>query len=120
MGHRIVHWELMGADGAAQKAFYSQIFGWNLEGVEGFGHYYMVSNEEAGVGGAVGQGNEHMPNYQAMYVEVPDIDAHLAKIEAAGGKTAVPRTVVPDTVVFALFSDPAGNLVGLVEEEMPS
>ncbi len=58
-----------------------------------------------------------MPNYQALYVEVPDIDAHLAKVEAAGGKTVVPRTVIPATVIFGLFTDPAGNLVGLVEPD---
>ncbi len=117
MGHRIVHWELMGPDGAAQKDFYAGIFGWNLEAVPGFGHYYMTSGDETGIGGAIGEGNEHMPNYQAIYVEVPDIDAHLAKIEEAGGKTVVPRTVIPDTVVFGMFTDPAGNLVGLVEPD---
>ncbi|MDH3193873.1 MAG: VOC family protein [Acidimicrobiia bacterium] len=117
MAHKIVHWELMGADGAGLKSFYADLFGWSLEGVPGFGDYYMTSEDDTGIAGAVGQGNEHMPNYQAMYVEVPDIEAHLAKIEAAGGKTVVPRTVIPDTVIFGLFTDPAGNLVGLVEPD---
>ena len=117
MAHKIVHWELMGADGKGMRTFYHDMFGWALDAVPGFGDYYVTTGDETGVGGAVGQGQENMPNYQAMYVEVPDIDAHMAKIEAAGGKTVVPRTVVPDTVVFGLFTDPAGNMVGLVEPD---
>ena len=50
-----------------------------------------------------------------VYVQVPDINAHLAKIEAAGGKTVMPRTEIPDAVTMAIFTDPAGNNVGLVE-----
>jgi len=46
---------------------------------------------------------------------VPEIVEALARIEAAGGKTVVPRTVVPGVVTFALFTDPAGNLLGLAE-----
>ena len=117
MAHKIVHWELMGQDGEALRGFYSDLFGWSLPASPGFDNYYMTSDEETGISGAVGQGNEHMPNYQAIYIGVPDIDAHLAMVEAAGGQTAVPKTVIPEMVTFALFTDPAGNLVGLVEGE---
>ena len=117
MAHKIVHWELMGADGKAMRAFYADMFGWKLDAVPGFGDYYMTTEAETGLAGAVGQGSEDMPNYQVMYVEVPDIDAHMAKVEAAGGTTVVPRTVIPDTVIFGMFTDPAGNLVGLVEPD---
>ena len=70
-----------------------------------------------GVGGAVGQGPEQGPTYLTVYLEVDSIDDHLARIEAAGGQTITPRTVIPDTVIFALFTDPAGNMVGLVEAD---
>ncbi len=52
----VVHWELMGADGDAQKAFYESIFDWKLEAPEGFGEYHMIGNDEVGLGGAVGKG----------------------------------------------------------------
>ncbi len=115
MGHNIVHWEIMGAKGDELAEFYRGIFDWNPQATEGFDNYNMVSGDEAGVGGAVGQGNEHMPNYLTIYVEVEDIDAHLAKVEAAGGRTVAPKMVIPDMVTFALFADPVGNIVGLVE-----
>ena len=115
----IVHWELMGADGAAQKAFYESIFDWKLEATEGLDNYHMVSADDVGVGGGVGQGNEQMPSYMTIYVQVESIDESLGQIEASGGTTVLPRTVMPGTVTFGLFNDPAGNLVGLVEAATP-
>lgn len=118
MGNKIVHIEFMGADGKAQQKFYSEIFGWDTEEVPGFNDYYMVSTESAGdPGAAVGTGPEDSPNYVAVYMEVDSIDEHLEKINAAGGHTVVPRTVIPDVVTFAMFTDPAGNVVGLTEPD---
>ncbi len=119
MAHKIVHWELMGPDGAKMAEFYRNVFEWSMEAVPGFGEYHMIQPDQSGVGGAVGQGSEEMPQYFTMYVEVDDIDAHLGKIEEAGGKTLVPRTVIPDMVIFGMFTDPAGNIVGLVEADTP-
>lgn len=113
----IVHWELMGADGGAQKAFYESIFDWKLSSPEGFENYHITEGDEMGVNGGIGQGSEQMPSYQAIYVQVDDINAKLGEVEAAGGTTVMPRTEIPEVVTFALFNDPAGNLVGLVEGE---
>ena len=79
----------------------------------------MVSADDVGVGGAVGQGNEQMPNYMTIYIQVDSIDEALSGIEASGGATVMPRTEIPGVVTFGLFNDPAGNLVGLVEEDTP-
>ena len=117
--HRIVHWELMGPDGSALNNFYNELFGWKGEEVPGFGGYTMISAEDSGVAGAIGAGNEDMPSYQTMYIEVESIDEHLAKVEAIGGTIVVPRSVIPGMVTFGMFRDPAGNLVGLVEEVTP-
>ena len=116
----IVHWELMGADGDSQKAFYSTIFDWEFESPEGFDGYHLTSADATGIGGAVGQGNENMPSYAAIYVKVDDIEVSLGDIASNGGTTVVPRTEIPGTVTFALFTDPAGNMVGLVEAETPA
>lgn len=111
----IVHWELMGSDAHALRDFYSGLFDWEFETPEGFSDYYTTSQEGMGVGGAVGQGMEEMPSYSAIYVQVEDIGNTLASVAQAGGETVVPRTEIPSVVTFALFRDPAGNLVGLVE-----
>ena len=53
------------------------------------------------------------------YVQVESIDDYLKKIEQHGGKTIMPRTVIPKMVIFALAIDPEGNPLGLVEPTMP-
>ena len=111
----IVHWELMGPDADRMKQFYSTIFDWKFSVAEGFEGYHPTEGEGMGVNGAVGGGNEETPAYEAIYVEVDDIDSKLAEVEQNGGQMAVPRTEIPGVVTLALFRDPAGNFVGLVE-----
>lgn len=116
MANKISHIEFMGADGKAQEKFYSEVFGWATEAVPGFDEYYMVSTESVGEpGAAVGKGPEDSPSYLTVYIDVDSIDDYLAKIGDAGGQIVTPRTVIPDIVTFAMFTDPAGNLVGLTE-----
>jgi predicted enzyme related to lactoylglutathione lyase len=109
----------MGPDGDKLAAFYGDLFGWSLTPSPGLDAYNMTDEEETGISGAVGQGNENMPQYQTIYVQVDSVDEHLGKAEGAGGTAVVPRTVIPGMVTFGLFTDPAGNLVGLVEAETP-
>lgn len=115
MADQVVYFEIMGPDGDAQRDFYANVFGWNPRAVPGFDSYYTMEKDDIGVGGGVGKGPEDGPTYVTIYVEVDSIDDHLASVEAAGGKTVVPRTVIPGTVTFASFADPAGNVIGLVE-----
>ncbi len=118
MAGQITHWEIMGPDGAQLRDFYATQFGWTLELVPGFEQYYTVSGDEVGgSGGAVGKGGDDAPRYLTVYIGVDDIDETLARIEAAGGTTIVPKTEIPGVVTFAMFADPAGNQVGLTQNE---
>ena len=61
--HKIVHWELMGPDGDKLAAFYSNLFGWELQSYPGMNDYNVVDAEQSGVGGAIGSGNENMSSW---------------------------------------------------------
>ena len=50
-----------------------------------------------------------------VYFGVDDVAATLAKVVAHGGKIVQPRFEVKGVVVLGLFTDPAGNAMGLVE-----
>jgi hypothetical protein len=106
MSAPIVYFEIAGPDGASLREFYSAVFGWNIDGGSAI--------SAASTGGLRG-GIREDPADKVLYIGVPDVTAALEGIEAAGGKTVVPRTVVPGVVTFALFTDPAGNLLGLAE-----
>lgn len=120
MGNPVVHWELMGSDSEKLAAFYNGLFDWQAEATPGFEQYYLVDEGTSGVGGAVGKGPEGMESYITFYIQVDDINDHLARIEGAGGTTLMPRTEIPGVATYAMFSDPAGNTVGLVEETTPA
>ena len=119
MSSKIVHWEIMGPEGGAMAAFYEDLFGWKTTSPEGFDEYHLVDADQTGVGGAVGKGPEGM-TYITLYVEVDSIDKTLAAASKAGAEVVMPRTEIPEVATYALFRDPVGNMVGLVEVEVPT
>jgi predicted enzyme related to lactoylglutathione lyase len=50
-----------------------------------------------------------------IYIGVDDVSAALAQVAAHGGKVVAARFEVKGVVVLGLFTDPAGNRMGLVE-----
>jgi predicted enzyme related to lactoylglutathione lyase len=99
----IVFFDIAGPDAGTLRAFYASNFGWSIND--------HLAIDTGGLRGTLRQD----PPEKIIYLGVPDIDAALAAIHASGGKTEMPRTVIPNVVTFALFSDPAGNRMGLVE-----
>ena len=71
----------------------------------------MGNIDGAGLHGALRQD----PAAKVIYLGVPDVAAALKQVEAAGGKTVRPRFEVKGVGVIGLFTDPAGNSMGLVE-----
>jgi predicted enzyme related to lactoylglutathione lyase len=106
MSAPIVYFDIAGPDGQKLKDFYSTTFGWAIDS-----HFSIAAASTGGLKGGIRQD----PAEKVLYFGVPDIVEALKKIEASGGKTVVPRTVVPGVVTFALFTDPAGNRLGLAE-----
>lgn len=117
MGYPIVHFEMMGKDEDALQKFYSAVMGWKI-GEDNPMKYRIVDTDAdgAGIGGGIGASPDGS-NFVTVYAEVPDIQAVLKQVEAAGGKTLVPETEIPDMVTYAHFSDPAGNTIGVVKAQ---
>ena len=116
MGNPITWFEVNGAEPEQTAKFYSEVFGWHTEAVPG--NYILIDTHAGkGINGGFGETREGQPPHTAFYVEDPDIQKVLDKAEKLGGKTMVPVTEVPDMVTFAQFTDPFGNLVGLVKGE---
>ena len=114
MANAVTWFEIIGKDGPKLREFYSSLFGWKFHVAQEM-DYGMMEAGAGGIGGGIGSGSGNMPSYVAIYVQVEDINAALKEAESLGGKTLMPRTVVPNQVIFALFSDPEGHLVGLTE-----
>jgi len=118
MGNPVVHFEIVGKDSQALQRFYKQVFDWQIgPPIPGAGISYALVDPhgEAGINGGIGGGMDDYAGHATFYVQVPDLEAALAKIQSLGGTTMMPPDQVPGGPRIALFNDPEGHVVGLVQ-----
>lgn len=114
MKNPVMWFEVVGRDGTKLRKFYSDLFGWKIEGATGDMDYGLVATTNGGIGGGVGKSQDGGNGHVTFFVEVDDPAAYLAKVEKLGGKTIVPPTEIPSyNLTFAYFTDPQGNMIGL-------
>jgi uncharacterized protein len=112
----VVHFEILGRDANALRAFYGTVFGWSPSPPGGGPmEYSMIHYEGGGIDGGIGRAPEG-PGHAIFYVGVADLQGTLDQIERLGGRTVHPPTQIPGGVSFAVFADPEGHRVGLVKE----
>ena len=101
MMNPVVHFEMPAEDRKRMSEFYHKTFGWKTEqmGPE-MGDYVVVSTSESGEGrlpkkpGMINGGffqktDDTMSHAPSVVISVPDIKAHMKKVEAAGGKVEI-------------------------------
>ena len=122
MGQPVVHFEVIGKDGTRLQSYYAELFGWEVDANNPlkYGSVARDGNtnpDGVGIGGGIASGPT--PDYEGhvtFYVEVPDVEASLAKAESLGGKRLFGPSEVPGTdVVLGQFTDPEGHLIGLTQ-----
>jgi len=107
----IVFFDIAGPDLQKQKAFYEGVFGWTVS-EEG----HLNTPVAAPLPGILRvEAEADFQPERLLYLGVDDITATLDQIVANGGGVVFPRMAVPGVVILALFTDPAGNRMGLVE-----
>lgn len=119
MGQPVVHFEIIGKDGEKLRSYYSELFGWEIDASNPMKYgtiqrETVTSNEGIGIGGGVA-GYEDVEGHVTFYVEVPDLEAALAKAEELGGKRTMGPDKVMEGVEIALFEDPEGHAIGLIK-----
>ena len=70
-------------------------------------------SESSGIGGGIGEMPEGQPGYATFYVDVPDVEAALAKAEGLGGTRVMGPETVMEGLVIGLFTDPEGHIIGV-------
>ncbi|MCB2200967.1 VOC family protein [bacterium] len=115
MAAPVNYFEIIGKDAKKLQNFYQNVFDWTILPIEEMGGYGLVNpKENGGADGAVGAAMmPEEPTGNRIYCMVPDLDATLEKVVAAGGKVVIPPTEIPDMVTFALYADPEGNVNGI-------
>lgn len=119
MGSPVVHFEVMGSDAERLADFYTGVFGWRVKHGPDAGdplEYRMIATGDGAMPeGGIGRSPEGR-GVVTFYIDVENLETSLAAIESAGGRTVNGRTEVGPEVAIAMFADPEGNVVGLVEQ----
>ncbi len=120
MGQPVVHFEIVGRDAAKLQRYYAELFDWEIDADNPlkYGNVARDGNtnaEGAGIAGGVAS----LPDYDGhvtFYVEVPDVEAALAKAASLGGERVIGPAKVPGTdYEIGQFTDPEGHLIGLTK-----
>jgi uncharacterized protein len=120
MGQPVVHFEVIARDGEKLRGYYADLFGWEIDADNPMSYGLVrrdgnVNADGAGIGGGVGQGPEGYDGHVTFYVEVPDVEAALAKAESLGGTRVMGPETVMERIELGLFNDPEGHLIGVVK-----
>ena len=109
-----IWYELMTTDADGAKAFYDAVVGWEFgEGAEEYQGYRMINTSDGGFAGGVMPLTADMQQHGARptwlgYLNVADVDAKVASIEAAGGKALMGPMDIPTVGRIAMVADPQG------------
>ncbi|MEA2230299.1 MAG: uncharacterized protein QOD83_115 [Solirubrobacteraceae bacterium] len=120
MGQPVVDFEIAGKDAEALRSYYAELFGWeiNSENPIGYGVVQRDGNtnaDGAGIGGGIAAAPEGYPGHVTFYIEVPDVEASLAKAESLGGSRMMGPAQVMDGIEIGLFKDPEDHVIGVVK-----
>lgn len=113
MGHGVIHWEIGARDADRVKTFYTELFGWDITPAGPASS--LVAPADDGIGGGILQVHEPMPAYLTFYVAVDDVEASLARSIVLGATEVVAPTLIPGVGRFAMFRDPEGHDIGILE-----
>jgi predicted enzyme related to lactoylglutathione lyase len=110
--------ELLTRDTAACKSFYTGLFGWTANVMEGGPIPYTIFlNGERPAGGMMDMPAEAgpAPSHWLVYFSVEDADASVKKVEELGGSIRVPPMDIPNVGRFSVVADPQGAGFGIIK-----
>ncbi len=106
--------ELATPDMDGSAGFYSELFGWSTEPIEGPMPYLTIKTAAGGYNGGIRPKMEQEPPYWLVYFGTEDVESSLAKVASLGGNQLAPATDIgmgtigvaqdPHGAVFALFA----------------
>jgi hypothetical protein len=117
MKNAMCHWELMVGDTEKTKAFYRRVFDWKFDEAT-FPGYTAIDTGREPRGGLMLKPEQAPAPALNVYFTVDDVQRTLHDVVEAGGKVVVPKTQIPTVGAFAMFTDPDGIAVGILEPKM--
>lgn len=120
---RVVHFEITADDTKRAVKFYQEAFGWHFEdsGMPEMDYQLAHTGEEGemGIDGAIMPRSYHSQPV-INTIGVGKLEEALEKIKTAGGKLEGDIQPIPGVGRFSYARDTEGNLLGVIEPEMPN
>ena len=114
MANMLCHFELMSGNPQKCRAFYGQVFDWQFDEQTLPG--YTLVNAGAEPTGAIFAKPDTAPGpCMNVYFQVADIDTTVDRVRDHGGEVLIQKTEIPGTGFFAMFADPEGLVVGVMQ-----
>jgi predicted enzyme related to lactoylglutathione lyase len=117
MANTFIHFELNTDDVSSSKDFYRKLFKWKFKPTKGMPYTMIDTGSKTSGAGMQVKPMPQAPTAWLSYVEVDDVRKTLAKAQAAGAQPVVEYQPIPGMGAFAIFTDPAGAMLGLWEVE---
>lgn len=117
MGNRPNHFEIPVDDPDRAAAFYTAVFGWEINAFPGSPSYYGLAKTgegQPGIDGALMQRAEANAGTR-ITMGVESIEEATALITANGGTLEQGKTPIPQMGYFATFRDTEGNPIGIFQ-----
>jgi predicted enzyme related to lactoylglutathione lyase len=114
--------ELMTTDVAKAKPFYQEVFGWGTQDMEMSPDqppYTLFQIDDKPAAGMMQMPTEmgQMPSHWAVYFEVADIEASVAKLKELGGQLYVGPQSAGGVGTFAAGADPQGAAFSMIQPD---
>lgn len=120
----VVHWDINARDAVALQGFYAGVFDWEMHMTDYPNQYAYTTAEELGIGGGIGreprEGEENFGKRHSgltIFVQVDDLTVRLHRIAAHGGTIIWGPEEVHAGLTLAIFADPEGNRIGLMQRD---
>jgi predicted enzyme related to lactoylglutathione lyase len=95
VGNPVVRWQIVAKDPDTVARFYSSVFGWKVRTDNALGYRTFDAGTDKGISGGVWPSPPEGHNLVQLFIEVADIDAHIAKALAHGATIIVPKSELP-------------------------
>ena len=109
----VVHWEIEARDADRLRAFYSELFNWDIGDGPIMSIAPGIGGPEVGVGGHIRAGEASRVN---LYVQVRSVEESQQRAVDLGGSVTIEPFDVPGGPRLAGIRDPEGNPLMLVQQ----
>ena len=114
-GRPVTQWQILARDPDRAAAFYGELFGWTVNADNPLGYRRIDTNSQRGIAGGIWPSPPEGHAFVQLFVEVDDVPAMLERAQQLGSTVVIPPQVLPGGETMAVFVDPEGVPMALLQ-----